>query len=85
MLVDRFFQNYCILRIGNLEDDSNPTTFLNVLKNKIKNKEPYEVRDEWKYMITTNDLISITQSLPLKGGKTINVFSYMAKVKDLLK
>lgn len=80
----RDFPNHNIIRIGNLENDTNPTTFLNVLKSKIEKGEPYEIRDEWKYMLTDEDLVSITQSLPLTGGRIINIFSYMAKVKDLL-
>lgn len=79
-----YFENYCIIRIGNIDWGTNPNTFLNYLRNKIKNGEPYEVKDEFKYMISKEQLSMIANSVPLVGQNEICVFGYKSKVIDLL-
>lgn len=77
-------KNYNIIRIGNIDWDTNPNTFLNFLRNKIANNEEVKILDEYRYMIDAKTLNMLCQSLPLTGQNTINAFSYMAKVKDLI-
>jgi hypothetical protein len=84
LLIKSNFQNYNIIRIGNIAWGSNPNTFINYIKNKIKNGEPVEIRDEYKYMIDKAQLVLLTDNLPLTGQNQISVFGRMAKVKDLL-
>jgi hypothetical protein len=83
-LVKLNFQNYNIIRIGNITWGTNPNTFINYIKNKIKNKEDVEIKDEYKYMIDKEQLILLTNNLPLIGQNQISVFGKMAKVKDLI-
>ena len=78
------FQNYNIIRIGNITWGTNPNTFINYIKNKIKNKEDVEIKDEYKYMIDKEQLTLLTNNLPLIGQNQISVFGKMAKVKDLI-
>lgn len=82
--VKDYFEKYCIIRIGNIDWGTNPNTFLNYLRNKIKNGEPYEVKDEFKYMISKDQLSMIANSVPLDGRNEICVFGYKAKVIELL-
>jgi len=84
LLIKSNFQNYNIIRIGNITWGSNPNTFINYIKNKIKNGEPVEIKDEYKYMIDKEQLVLLTDNLPLIGQNQISVFGQMAKVKDLL-
>jgi hypothetical protein len=84
LLIKSNFQNYNIIRIGNITWGSNPNTFINYIKNKIKNGEPVEIKDEYKYIIDKKQLLLLTDNLPLIGQNTICAFSKMAKVKDLL-
>lgn len=84
-LVKRWFENYNIIRIGNIDWGNNPNTFLNNLKTRIANGEPVKIRDEYKYMISQEQLRLITDNLPLTGQNEINVFGYMDKVENLLK
>jgi len=83
-LVIELFPNYNIIRLGNISWDTNPNTFLNFIRNKIAKGEPVEIRNEYRYMIDKEDLLAITDTLPLVGQRKINVFSRMAKVKDLI-
>jgi hypothetical protein len=78
------FENYNIIRIGNITWGNNPNTFLNYIKNRIKNQEPVEIKDEFKYLIDKEQLLLLTDNLPLVGQNTISVFGRMAKVKELI-
>ena len=78
------FENYNIIRIGNISWGKNPNTFINYIRNKIKNNEPVEIRDEYKYLIDKDTLVTLTNTLPLTGKNLISIFSKMAKVKDLI-
>ena len=84
LLIKSNFQNYNIIRIGNITWGSNPNTFINYIKNKIKNGEPVEIKDEYKYMINKEELVLLTNNLPLIGQNQISVFGRMAKVKELI-
>ena len=84
LLIKSNFENYNIIRIGNITWGNNPNTFINYIKNKIKNGEPVEIKDEYKYVIDKEQLVLLTDNLPLIGQNTICVFGRMAKVKDLL-
>jgi hypothetical protein len=84
LLIKSNFENYNIIRIGNITWGSNPNTFINYIKNKIKNGEPVEIKDEYKYMIDKEQLVLLTDNLPLIGQNQISVFGRMAKVKELI-
>jgi hypothetical protein len=84
LLVKSNFENYNIIRIGNISWGSNPNTFINYIKNKIKNGEPVEIKDEFKYLIDKEQLLLLTDNLPLVGQNTISVFGRMAKVNELI-
>lgn len=83
-LIKDNFKNYNIIRIGNIEWDQNPNTFLNFLRNKIAMGEEVEIKDEYRYMISKEQLLLITDNLPLIGRQTINIFGKIDKVKNLL-
>ncbi len=78
------FENYNIIRIGNISWGKNPNTFLNYIRNKIKNNEPYQLSDEYKFMIDKEQLLLLTDNLPITGKTQISVFGRMAKVKDFI-
>ena len=78
------WNNYNIIRLGNIDFGTNPNTFINFLKAKKAAGEPYELLDEWRYLISQDELILLTQNLPLTGQNEINVFSKMVKPKDII-
>jgi hypothetical protein len=78
------FKNYNIIRIGNIMWGSNPNTFLNYLKNKIKNNESVYISDEYKFMINKEQLLALTDNLPIIAQNQLSIFGKMIKVKDLI-
>ena len=84
LLVKSNFENYNIIRIGNITWGSNPNTFINYIKNKKSKGESVEIKDEYKYIIDKEQLVLLTDNLPLTGQNTICVFVRMAKVAELV-
>jgi hypothetical protein len=84
MLIKSNFQNYNIIRIGNITWGSNPNTFMNYIKNKKSKGESVEIKDEYKYVIDKEQLVLLTDNLPLTGQNQISVFGRMAKVAELV-
>ena len=84
LLVKSNFENYNIIRIGNITWGSNPNTFINYIKNKKSKGEPVQIKDEYKYIIDKDQLVMLTDNLPLVGQNTICVFGRMAKVAELV-
>jgi len=80
-LVKDSFNNYNIIRIGNIWECTNPNTFLNYLKDHPE----APIRDEIKYMIHADQLNMICQSLPLIGRNEISIFDEMLTVEECLK
>lgn len=79
-LIRKGAANYNIIRLGNIEWGVNPNTFINYLKAHPEAK----IRDEWKYLISKEQLLTITDNLPLVGKNEISVFGSMKKVKDCI-
>ena len=84
MFIKSNFENYNIIRIGNITWGNNPNTFINYIKNKKSKGEVVEIKDEYKYIINKEQLVMLTSNLPLVGQTTLCVFSRMAKVAELV-
>jgi hypothetical protein len=84
LLIKSNFENYNIIRIGNITWGSNPNTFINYIKNKKSKGESVEIKDEYKYVIDKEQLVLLTDNLPTNGQNTICVFGRMAKVAELV-
>jgi nucleoside-diphosphate-sugar epimerase len=79
-LIRQHFKNSTIIRIGNIWECTNPNTFINAYK-----RQPYEPRDEYKYMISKKQLNFITDNLPRTGKHEISIFGEALKVSECLK
>lgn len=76
--------NYNIIRLGNITWGTNPKTFLNYLRRKKSLGEPIDFFDEYRYVVDEEQLLLLTNNLPLQGQNEINIFGRMAKPKDLI-
>ncbi len=83
-LIRSNWNNYNIIRIGNIDFGTNPNTFINFLRAKKAKGEPYELLDEYRYIISADELLLLTDNLPLTGQNEINAFGRMALVKDII-
>ena len=85
-LVTRTFDNYCILRIGNVTfEDTNPNTLINYLKNAINKNEPFEVQDTYRYLVGKEELNHWVGLIPEHGKHEMNITGRMMKVEQIVK
>ena len=84
IMVKSYFENYHIIRIGNITWGDNPNTFINFIRERLNNNEPVQIRDEWKYLISKEELLMVVDNLPLKGQSQLSIFGECKKVKDCL-
>lgn len=83
-LVKMSYPNYCIIRIGNVTWGQNPNTFINYFRNCIENDIPYQVRDEYKYLINEKELLTLTDNIPVTGKYELSVTGRIVKVQDVV-
>lgn len=83
-LIRSNWNHYNILRLGNISWGVNPNTFINYMRRKKKQDEPFELLDEFRYVIDKDQLILLCSCLPLKGQNEICVFGKMGKPKEFI-
>lgn len=83
--IRKTFHDFVIIRLGNIWEDTNPRTFINSIKEKRRFGHYVEIRDEYKYMISKEQLNFITDNLPRTGKHEISVFGEALKVAECLK
>lgn len=79
-IVRSMAKHYTIIRLGNIWECTNPNTFLNAFKTNPN----LQVRDEYKYMISKQQLLDVTSGLRARGQHEISVFGEMLKVSQCL-
>lgn len=84
--VKSWFPNYCIIRLGNIWECTNPNTFLNYIRAKQAKDEHVNIKnEEVKYMISQGQLLFITDNIPATGKHDISIFGEALKVSECLK
>lgn len=83
-LVKRFFSSYTIIRLGNITWGNNPNTIINNLKAKIKNAEPFEVKDEYRYLVDQEEFLHWVSLIP-SWNCELNITGRRVKVADIVK
>ena len=84
LLIKSNWNHYNIIRLGNILWGTNPNTFINFLRNKKAAGQPYELRDEYRYVVAVDQLLLLTDNLPLKGQNEISIFTKIVKPKDII-
>lgn len=83
-LIKRTFPKYTIVRLGNISWGSNPHTIINYLRNKIKNNEPFEVHDVYRFVIDRDEFLQWMNFIP-KWNCEMNITGRRLKVAEIIK
>lgn len=83
-LVEYYFKQHTIVRIGNITWGKNPNTIINYLKNKIEKGEFFNIRDEYRHIIDKEEFIYWMNLIPTDRSTQINVPGRMVKVKQIV-
>lgn len=63
-IVKKMFINYTIIRMGNIAWGSNPHTLINFIRNKIRNREPFEIQDVYRYIVEKEEFLHWINLIP---------------------
>lgn len=85
-LVKKMAYYYTIIRLGNVWGCRNPNTFVNKMEHWERNNKLLDsmIRDEYKFMVSKEQINMITDHLPRNGKNEISIFGEMLKVKECL-
>ena len=82
--VKLLFDKYTIIRIGNITWGNNPNTLINFLRNKIKNGEPVEIQDVYRYIVDKEEFLYWIDMIP-NWSAEMNIPGRRMKVLDIIK
>ena len=82
-LVKRHFKHYTIMRLGNSSWAGNEIHLVNFLKKKIKNKESFEIRDVYRYILLKEEFQHWLRLIP-EFNCEMNVTGIRMKVADIV-
>lgn len=83
-LVRRTFDNYCIIRIGNITWGSNPNTIINYIRHKLQSGETFEVQDTYRYILDKDDFTHWLSMIPNEGKHEMNITGKRVKVQKIV-
>lgn len=84
-LIRKNFDNYAIIRIGNIKWGDNPNTLLNNLSFKIHNGQTFRTLDEYRYLIDREEFQHWLSMIPRYGKHEMNITGQRYKVKEIVK
>lgn len=83
-LVKKCFGNYTIIRMGNIAWGNNPHTLINFIRNKIRNREPFEIQDVYRYVVEKEEFLYWVDLIP-PWNSEMNITGRKMKVRDIVK
>lgn len=84
VMIRELGENYTIINLGNVWECTNPNTFRNAIKRFEADGGTAKINEEYKYMISKEQLNFITDNLPATGKHEISIFGEMVTVKEAL-
>lgn len=84
-LLIKTWPHHTIVRIGNITwNNNNPNTFINFLRDKIKKGEPFEIKDEYRYIVDKDEFLYWINLIP-KWNCEMSIMGRRMKVADIVK
>ena len=77
------FETYTIIRLGNITWGDNPHTLINFIRNKIRNSQPFDVKDEYRYIIDKDEFLHWMNMIP-DWNCEMNITGSRMKVADII-
>ena len=84
-IVSMFFSSYTLVRIGNITWGNNPNTIINYFKSCIVNNVPFEVKEEYRFLLSHKEFIYWMQKVRVGAVEEMNITGAMTWVPDLVK
>lgn len=82
--IENTFPSYTIVRIGNITWGDNPHTIINYFRNKIKAKQDFEIKDEYRFIVDKEEFLYWIDKIPHFNCE-MNITGLRLKVADIVK
>jgi nucleoside-diphosphate-sugar epimerase len=76
--------HFAIMRLGNITWGTNPHTLINTLRNQMKEGEPIEIRDTYRYVVEKDEFLHWVNLIPTWNCE-MNVTAQRMKVSEIVK
>lgn len=83
-IIKEAFPLYTIIRLGNITWGNNPHTLINYFRHKIKKGEPFEIRDEYRYIVDKDEFLHWIGLIP-NFSCEMNITGRRMKVAEIVK
>lgn len=83
-IVNRTFHSHTIVRIGNITWGTNPNTIINYFKNRISSGESFNIRDEYKHLISREEFVYWMHKIPKYRNVEMNLTGRFIKVSKIV-
>jgi hypothetical protein len=81
-----WFPSYTIIRLGNISwGTHNPHTLINAIREKIRKREQFEVKDVYRYVCDMEEFLYWIGMIPPDWSCEMNIIGRRMKVKDIVK
>jgi len=83
-LIKSRFKYYTIVRIEVCEWVDNPTTILNVFKEKLRNKEEIDIQDTYRYVLSLEEFLYWLDLIPKNKSNEMNVLGTKMHISEIV-
>lgn len=83
-LVKGSFEHHTIIRMGNITWGVNPNTLINFITNKIRNREPFEIQDVYRYVVDKEEFLHWIDLIP-DFSCEMNITGERLTVREIIK
>lgn len=80
--VKYFFNNYTIVRLGNITWGTNPNTIINSFRNKMLNGEKLDIQQGYRHLVDADELIYWLNLIPYWNCE-LNITGRLIKISDI--
>ena len=84
LLVQLEFDEYTIIRLGNITWGKNPHTIINSFRSRLKRREPLEIRDETRYIINKEEFRHWINLIPVWNCE-MNITGQPMTIQEIVK
>lgn len=78
------FDDYTIVRLGNITWGDNPHTLINFIRNRIKKGKPFEVQDTHRYIVDKDEFLHWMSMIP-DWNCEMNITGRRMKVAEIVR
>jgi hypothetical protein len=82
--VRTIFEHYTIMRMGNITWGTNHHTLINFMRKKIKNREPLDIQDVYRYVVDKDEFLYWIDMIP-DWNCEMNIVGRRMKVKEIVR